>query len=161
MSVLFANNATSRLQIDTPAASGTITVPSGEGAKFPITAPGDFFMVTIEDRRSGQMEICQCTARSADVLTVTRGQEGTVAQDFLAGATVSNRMTAGTLAILQEAYLKPEADAKFVDVAGDTMTGPLILPAGAPATGPTATNKTYVDAQVATKANVAHTHPQT
>lgn len=34
--------------------------------------------------------------------------------------------------------------------AGDTMTGPLVLPAAAPTLGTHATNKTYVDAQVAT-----------
>jgi len=98
---LFTNNATSILRIDTPAASTTITVPTGEGVKFPTPTAPDFAMVTLEDRRSGQLEICKMTARSTDVLAVTRAQEGTTAQSFLAGASVSNRMTAGTLAGIQ------------------------------------------------------------
>jgi hypothetical protein len=42
--------------------------------------------------------------------------------------------------------------------AGDTMVGALHLPAAAPTIGTQATNKTYVDAQVATKAPLVHTH---
>jgi hypothetical protein len=98
---LFKNNATSTLRQDTPAASVSLTLPSGEGARFPAPVAPDLATVTIEDRRTGQLEICTMTARVADVLTVIRGQEGTVAQLFYAGATVSNRMTAGTLAGIQ------------------------------------------------------------
>ena len=36
-------------------------------------------------------------------------------------------------------------DARYINVGGDTMTGPLTLPAGAPAGGNDAANKTYVD----------------
>ena len=68
-------------------------------------------MVTIEDRRSGQIEICECTQRSGDSLTVLRGQEGTTAQAFEAGATVSNRLTAQTLTILMSSTGVEEAPA--------------------------------------------------
>jgi len=106
----FTNNATSILRQDTPAASTTITLPSGEGARFPQPTGAYNFMVTLEDRRTGQIEICKCTARTADVLTVTRAQEGTTAQLFVAGATVSNRVTAQQLVDLQAASLGvPEA----------------------------------------------------
>lgn len=98
---LFRNNATSVLRQDTPAGSITLTLPSGEGARFPAPVAPDLATVTIEDRRTGQLEICTLTARVADVLTVVRAQENTLAQDFDAGATVSNRMTAGTLAGIQ------------------------------------------------------------
>src|SRR5215831_6163480 len=105
MTVLFSNNATSVLAIDTVAGSGTVTVPSGEGARFPAPTAPDYAMLTLEDRRTGQLEICKLTARTGDVMTVTRAQEGTTAQNFSAGATVSNRMTAGTLTGLQPADL--------------------------------------------------------
>jgi hypothetical protein len=148
MNVLFANNASSRLYQDTPSASTTIRVQDGHGAKFPSPTDPDFFFVTVEDRRSGQIEIMKCTARSGDILTVQRAQEGTVAQNFLLGATVSNRLTAATMAELFNTvgYTESEADAKFVDVAGDTMTGPLILPTAAPTDPSEAVTKAYADA---------------
>ena len=154
MSFLYKNNAISRLKVDHTAAALTLTVLDGEGAKFPLPTGGDFFFVTLDDRRSGQIEICKCTARSGDVLTVLRAQEGTIAQDFAKDATVANRFTAGTLDIIlaTAGYTKGEADAKFVDTAGDTMTGPLVLPAGSPPSANAATNKGYVDAQIATRA---------
>lgn len=94
MTLKFANNASSRLPVAIAATDTSFAVSPGEGNRFPVTAPGDTFMVTLEDRRSGQIEICTCTYRSGDTLNVTRAQEGTVAQAFAVGATVSNRMTA-------------------------------------------------------------------
>jgi hypothetical protein len=120
---IFKNNATSRLNIDTASGSATLTVFPGEGAKFPDPVVGtDHFMVTIEDRRSNQIEICKCTDRNGDILVVTRAQEGTTAKTFLRGATVSNRFTAGTMAgYYGYAWDKDQADARFVQQAGDTM----------------------------------------
>jgi hypothetical protein len=120
---IFKNNATSRLDIDTGSGSGTITVFAGEGARFPDPVVGtDHFMVTIEDRRNNQIEICKCTDRNGDILVVTRAQEGTTAKTFLRGATVSNRFTAGTMAgYYGYSYDKATSDARYVQQAGDTM----------------------------------------
>jgi len=50
------------------------------------------------------MEIMRCTARSGTTLTVARGQEGTTAKTFGAGATVDHRLTNAALqAFLQDA----------------------------------------------------------
>jgi hypothetical protein len=49
---------------------------------------------------------------------------------------------------LSDGYLKAEADSKFVDVTGDTMTGPLVLP-GNPSSNLQAAPKQYVDSAVA------------
>lgn len=148
---LFKNQAQSRILQDTASGSATVTVLAGEGALFPQPAGdgSDWFMLCLEDRRTGQLEICRATGRTGDIINVTRGQEGTVAQNFLLGATASHRMTAGTFTTyFANVYTKAEADAKFVDVTGDTMTGPLVLSAN-PTTGPQAANKAYVDLQVA------------
>lgn len=123
MTTLFKNNAYSRLLA--PAAPGalTLTLEAGTGARFP--APGaDTFFVTVQDYTSLQIEIMLCTARAGDVLTVTRAQEGTVAQNFAAGAVVECRLTAGMLLALQTyAYDQATADARFFNVAGDTIAG--------------------------------------
>ena len=52
-------------------------------------------------------------------------------------------------------YTETEADANFVDVAGDTMTGELVLANSTPSTGLAATSKDYVDAAITTGATLA------
>jgi microcystin-dependent protein len=105
MMLLFANNASSKLNAAIGSAVTTINVLPGDGARFPnpITANGEYFTVTVEDRRTGQVEIMNCTARNNDALTVTRAREGTIAQSFAALATVSNRLTAATMDELMHA----------------------------------------------------------
>jgi hypothetical protein len=103
MMIVFANNASSRLYAAIDAITTSIRVQAGDGAKFPHPAAGEYFTVTIEDRRTGQVEICNCTANLTDILTVVRGQEGTAAQAFAYDATVSNRLTAATMDFLAHA----------------------------------------------------------
>ncbi len=148
MNALFANNASSRMPDDLGSSASSVLVWPGEGAKFPQPTGTDYFMVTLEDRRTGQIEICRCTGRSGDMLMLTRAQEGTVAQDFHMGATVSNRMTAGALmSIFSYTWSKQEADDRFVNVDGDTMTGELSIPL-VPTAPEHATSKSYVDTQI-------------
>lgn len=147
---LFSNNASSTLRTDLGAGSLAITLPTGEGAKYPSPGGGQACVLTIEDRRSGRMEIVWMTARSTDVLTVVRGQEGTSDQNFLAGAIISCRVTKGVLEYLQSliasagGYDIATADARFVHLAGDTLTGALTL-FGAPTLSLHAATKAYAD----------------
>ena len=106
MSVMmkFSNNASSRLYASIDPITTSIRVQAGDGVKFPTVVPPDeYYTVTIEDRRTGQVEICKGTSKSGDILNVLRGQEGTVAQAFAMGATVSNRLTAATMDFLAHA----------------------------------------------------------
>ena len=96
MAINLANNATSKLAGSITAASTAISVQSGEGAKFPAPVSPNWFPVTLIDA-SGNIEICKCTARSGDILTVSRGQEGTTARAFSAGSRVSLRITKAVL----------------------------------------------------------------
>lgn len=82
------NRAVSTLASGISDSDTSLTVATGEGSKFP--ASGDFH-ITIED------EILKCTARSGDVLTVTRAQEGTAAAAHIAGKAVELRITAAVL----------------------------------------------------------------
>ena len=108
--MLFANNASSRLYAVVDAVTTSIRVQTGDGAKFPtpIGDGSDCFTVTVEDRRTGQIEIMQMHGKVGDILTVVRGQEGTIAQAFLLGATVSNRLTAATMDFLANVAVGPQ-----------------------------------------------------
>lgn len=94
---LYANNAKSSLLSNIGPTDPSITLPNGEGARFPNPTAGQSFMLTIEDTL-GNIEIVECTARTVDVLTVTRGREGTLARAFNAGTVIEARHTAGEMA---------------------------------------------------------------
>ena len=102
MFLLFSNNASSRLYESIDSSQTTIRVRNGDGDLFPQPA-GDgsnLFTITLEDRRTDQIEILHCTQRSGDFMVVSRGHEGTSPQGFDRDATVSNRLTAETMTLL-------------------------------------------------------------
>jgi Chaperone of endosialidase len=95
---LFANNAQSTVASLVGVADTTVQVASGEGSLFPTPAGGDYFRVTLTQAGDeSSWEILTCTARSGDVLTVTRAQEGTAAATWAVGSKVELRLTAGVL----------------------------------------------------------------
>ncbi|MBA7709518.1 hypothetical protein ES703_118437 [subsurface metagenome] len=87
------NRAVSALAAGISNSDLSLTVTTGEGSKFP--APGNGFHITIED------EILKCTARSGDVLTVTRAREGTAAAAHVAYKTVALNVTAEVISEIQ------------------------------------------------------------
>lgn len=93
----YENNARGTLSVAVSSTSqATLTLQTGEGARFPSPLNPDFVLVTIDDGTN--IEICKCIARSGDVLTVLRGQEHTTAQaSFATGARVEARLTGGTV----------------------------------------------------------------
>lgn len=98
---LFANNASGALANEISAAVTEITLVTGQGANFPDPDTGEIFKVTIDNYLEGTREICHCTARVGDVLTIERAQEGTTAVVHPAGTLVQLRITAGTIEWLQ------------------------------------------------------------
>lgn len=118
MAVILKNNATSRLASSITASATSLSVSAGEGARFPTLTAGNWFPVTVIDS-AGNIEVMRCTARSTDVLTVTRGQEGTTARAFTAGDRIELRMTAGALAeFIQLSTLSADIQA-FLAAAND------------------------------------------
>lgn len=97
MTVLLANNATSRLASSLTAAATTLAVTTGQGARFPSPSGDQWFPLTLA-KADGTLEIVKCTARSGDVFTVVRAQEGTAAQSFSAGDRAELRITAAAIA---------------------------------------------------------------
>ena len=98
---LFANNAKTTLAAPITSTQTSITVTPGTGALFPSPTTGQAFKVTLNSAVSTSVyEICLCTARSGDTMTVVRGQEGTPSQAFLLNDIVGNFDTAAVMADL-------------------------------------------------------------
>lgn len=96
MVFLFSNNARGALASSITNSDLQLVLGAGQGALFPNPAGGDTFLVTLQDA-AGNLEIMTCTARSADLLTVARGAEGTTPRAFITGVPVGIRLTAGQL----------------------------------------------------------------
>ena len=95
-SLKLTNNGLSTLASAITSSSTSITVATGDGSKFPALSAGQYFMLTLV-KSTGTFEIVKVTARSGDVLTVVRAQEGTTAADFSASDRLEHRLTAGTI----------------------------------------------------------------
>ena len=94
---LFTNNAGSTFANPVDMTATTVTLVGGGGALFPQPTGSDYFMVTFITVNGAQLEICKCTARAGDTLTVVRAQEGTGAQNFQIGDQCQLRITAATM----------------------------------------------------------------
>jgi hypothetical protein len=111
---LMSNNAASNLAAPISNTALSVTLTAGTGAEFPNPSGGQQFPITFNDAATGLLvEIVYCTARVGDTLTIVRAQEGTVAQNWLAGDLAANLITAGILAAYQQsAALQPARTAQ-------------------------------------------------
>lgn len=122
----FTNNATTTVPGTTNNVTTTITVATGTGALFPTLAGSEFFIATLVntvalDPGFGQMEIVKVTARSGDVMTVVRGQEGTSGTNFPAGILFELRPTAQAFNNIYTEVL--ELESTKATIASPTFTG--------------------------------------
>ena len=95
MGIKLSNNAFGTLAASINSSATSITLTTGQGARFPTLGAGDYFYATLVDT-SNNLEIVKCTARSTDVLTVVRAQEGTTARAYNTGDRLEIRLTAAT-----------------------------------------------------------------
>lgn len=102
MGVQFSNKGTSLLASSIDTDDTALSVTSGTGGRFPTLTTGNWCPIVLTDA-SGNFEITRATARVGDVITVVRGQEGTIATSFSAGARVDMRLTAAVFAELRKA----------------------------------------------------------
>lgn len=102
--LLAANNAQTVLSAGISSSATTLTVNTGTGALFPAPVSGtSFYKLTLVDAATGQLtEIMHVTARTGDVMTVLRAQEGTTARAWSANDIVANMLTSGTLAFFAQ-----------------------------------------------------------
>lgn len=98
---LLSNNAISTLAAPITTGATTLTVNSGDGAKFPSGATANMpFPLVVRAATypvPASYEIMLCTGRNSDTLTVVRAQEGTSAFPFNAGDVVGLDLTAGVV----------------------------------------------------------------
>lgn len=78
----------------------TLTLTTGQGARFPALTGGNWFYVTILDA-NGNKERCKCTNVTGDVLTVTRAVDGSKALAFVALSRVEMHWIAAIIDDLQ------------------------------------------------------------
>jgi hypothetical protein len=94
---LYSNNAKSTLAANIGTGALSLTVQAGKGALFPTITGSDFFYVTlfkISGAVESSYEIVKVTARTGDVFTIVRAQEGTPATSYVSGDSVELRVTA-------------------------------------------------------------------
>jgi hypothetical protein len=123
MGIKVTNNGFGTLSAGINSSATTVTVDSGQGARFPTLGSGDFFFATLIDT-SNNLEIIKVTARSTDSMTVTRAQDNTSARAFSIGDRIELRPTA---ALFENAHLDNTP----------TSTGSFGLPKGTTAQQPT------------------------
>lgn len=108
MTQKFKNNTFGLLANTITGAATNITLATGHGARFPTLAAGEYFKATLVQINISTLaetawEIVKITARSGDVLTVERAQEGTLALAWEANTRIEMRVTAETLVMLSNA----------------------------------------------------------
>ena len=119
------NNTTSTINMGGGLSAGATSLTVTNGSVFPST--GDF-MITLWDSSYGRptldsgMEICRATARSTNVLTIVRGQEGTTGVSHSNGENVDMIITAGTLNEAFDQNLKTSDTVTFDSIIESTPT---------------------------------------
>lgn len=96
MGVKVTNNATTTTVGAVSSTALSLTVASGTGALFPILGGSDYFYATLSDT-NGNFEIVKVTARTDDVMTIVRAQDGTLALPFPANSRFELRVTAANI----------------------------------------------------------------
>jgi len=149
MAIKFANNATTTLASGIVSSDTTITVAGSSGGLFPSAGSGDYFYATLVNS-ANDIEIVKVTARSGDVMTVVRGQDGTIALDWIGGDRFELRLPARALVDIslgtnitdldgvQIGLSEPE-NASFLDVEVESLTISGLATGTTPALGDSST----------------------
>ncbi len=93
MALKITNNAFATVPAAVTSVQTSLTVTTGQGARFPSLGAADYFYATLVDV-NGNYEILKVTARTDDTMTIVRGQEGTLAIPFPANSRLELRVTA-------------------------------------------------------------------
>ena len=120
MGVKVTNNAFGTISAGINSSATTVTLDSGQGARFPTLGGSDHFYGTLIDT-SNNVEIIKVTARSTDSMTVVRAQDNTTAQAFAIGDRFELRPTAALFEdILSEGLVIPDNAVTLAKMASGT-----------------------------------------
>ena len=120
------NNAKSTINMGGGLSAGALSLTVTDGSKFPSTFP---FLITLWDKSAypdpsddSGMEIVKCTARTGNVLTIVRAQEGTSDQAHTDAEAVEMLITSGILQEYDEkGDVEVDADSGTVNPASYTQ----------------------------------------
>lgn len=89
--IVLSNNATSNLAADIIDTDFSLTVLSGDGAKFPtFSGVNSYFYITLSELN--KIEIVRVnSSNGGDIFAIVRAQDGTIAQSFTTAARVEQR----------------------------------------------------------------------
>lgn len=104
MAIQLTNNAFTTIPAGLSSIATSLTVATGDGAKFPVVGTGDYFYLTLVDVNNNY-EIVQVTARIDDVMTIVRGQVGTLAIPFPTNSRAELRVTVENVFVAAGDYL--------------------------------------------------------
>lgn len=97
---LFKDYAKSTLASGITSGATTLTVQTGDGAKFPAPTSPDFFEAVLENAAGTVIEEVKVTAISTDTFTIVRGINSTTAAAWSTGDKVELRITSASLSRL-------------------------------------------------------------
>ena len=103
MAIKFSNYASSLLTAAIAAGDTSASVVST--ATFPALSAGDYFYATLTDANDAAHEIVKVTAVASSTFTITRAQDGTMAQAWPAGTKIEMRWNAASVADLDAACI--------------------------------------------------------
>lgn len=108
MPVILTNNAETTLNTAINASETALVV--ADGSVFPTPGADQYFYATLVSQQ-GTLEIVKVTARTGNVLTVTRGAESTTPNGFAVGTRVEARVTAASVSnSISEFTIAPTID---------------------------------------------------
>lgn len=119
MTVKVTNNGFSTLSAGITDSATSLSVASGEGARFPNPSSPDVFYATLIDT-SNNLEIVKVTARSTDSFTIVRAQDNTTARAFSTGDRIELRPVAKLFEDIQAEARDLNGAELVLDADGDT-----------------------------------------
>ena len=118
---LYTNNAATYLAFGITNTATTMQVSANAGSLFPNPTGGDYFYVSLISLSGPIIEIVKCTARSGDILTIERGQEGTSALYWNMGDNVQLRITAAGMNYIAGSTASTTLEQSFTATQGQTL----------------------------------------
>jgi len=118
---LYTNNAATYLAFGITNTATTMQVSANAGNLFPNPTGGDYFYVSLISLSGPIIEIVKCTARSGDIFTIERGQEGTTAQYWNTGDNAQLRITAAGMNYIAGSTASTTLEQSFTATQGQTV----------------------------------------